>query len=284
MMSDIEDQIRISLRDELRNIDQRSLKKPVLPPPARRSQRGMIIAAAAAVIAVTMAASLAVVAHRQTQDAMTGAPPTVAASTPALTATTAEAPAAVVTSDAITVQGAVIPVPRGWHGQNLTNESSTTVDYQLCMLPNARKLDPKGCLRSEGIFIRLAQVMPGDTAGTLSGTLSGTFQTACGDAEISPSLESSLVGAKPGNKITVTCIPRSAPTHATQTPVPKSKTQTTVYWELSDQTLTVQTPFDGTSVDIAERMVQQINLSHWLHTPTRESASTAGSPAPPMSR
>lgn len=254
-MAIFKDQLRDALRNDLRLINQDSLQRPTLPPPAPHPQRAAVIGVAAAVVAVTMAAGIVVMLHRNpasTVAAGAASEVTTSTSTSAASAT----PAVTLTAGAITVQGAVIPVPHEWHTQDLTDSSTS---YQFCVLPRTMNVDPAGCLSSRGILIRIARVTDVHQAQSLT----GTFEADCGKYATVPKLEPASVGPKPGDKITVSCGSRSAPS--------------TTYWQVSDRTLTIQTPFDGTGTETADLLVQQIDLSRWLHYLAAASSNTAGS-------
>lgn len=264
-MSTVEDKIREELRGELREVNQHSLQQPTLSPPSRRMagpRRGMVIGVVAAVVAVTLAASISISALVTQQPADTN----TAASSPTTAATT-PTPAVTVSADTIRVQGAIIPVPRGWHAHQLANRSA---GYRFCVLPRDQVFNSVGCLRSAGILIRVARVIP----GAQTEPLPGSFQARCGAAETVPKLKRASVGGRPGNRIAVTC---------TSSPGPDS-TPSTLYWQLADRTLTIQSPFDGTAIDTAKRLVQRIDLSRWVHSPRVGAAPTLSSTTPATSR
>lgn len=263
-MPAFEDQLRIALREQLGDIEQKDLKQLTLPPPAPRSHHGPVIAVAAAVVAITMTAGIVLIARHQPV-----ASP-VPTATPVATSP-ATGSEVTITADTIRVQGAIIPIPERRHAQQITSNASS---FEFCLLlATGRGQAPDvvsgstECLRRSGILVRVAHV----SSGGQTEPLPGGFETECAVTPTVPTLQTATLGSRPASKITVTC--------------GHSATPNTVDWALPDQSLTVQTPFDGTGITTAEHLAAQINLRQWTHVRSNSSVpaiTTAGS-APPAS-
>lgn len=250
-MPTFEEKLRTALRDDLQEISQEALRHPTLPVPRQTHGAAIGVAATVAAVAMVAAGMVAVMTNRApSADISANVPGAVSPTTTAVT----------VTPGAIEVQGAVIPIPQGWRSEDLTESGNTA--YRFCLLPGAQKLNAKGCLSSGGIQIRVAGV----NAGNHTVPLPGTFEVQCGEpegkAEVVPTLEQGSIGTEPADRITVTCTPTST---------------SSTYWQLSDRTFMIQTPFDdSTGLETAAWLVQRIDLHQWLHI-SNLSVNTAGS-------
>lgn len=247
---DLEERLRRAFADELQWITSRELKHTTLPPPAERPNRhsGVIVAAVVAVFVIAAAGVL------------------IALSLPGRDYNSAST--VTVTSSQISVQNATIPIPHGLATVTVPEPGESF--YHFCLVPNADGLDSRiDCVNAGGIDVRIAKV---GANGRASG-IPGLLPPRCPGYRVgtSPMVTSGTIGSVRAILMTITCGQGSRPA--------------SLFWELEDRTLIVQSPFNGTLQGAAKQMVAEIDLHTWPHrslAATAEAAATTGeSPAEP---
>lgn len=241
-MNTFEDRLTAALETELAAINEHTVRRTSVPAAASEPYRRVIpMVTAVATVAVVALIMGVIGAHHSTdrrEQAASGASASVTDEDVS------------VRRDAIDVQGAVIPIPRGWHAQDARSvDIDITRAYGFCVLRSGDDLSTRGCLDSGGILVRLARV----ESDTSAEPVQGSFQADCTETPTVPILQrSGSIGGLVATTITITC--------------GDNKESSSTYWALADRTVTVQSPFDGQrSLLAASDIAQGIDLAHWGH-------------------
>jgi len=232
-MRDIEDNVRDGLRGYVATLVPDDTPVPNLPGP-RRSKGAPLVVAAAIALLITAAIAM---------PRVLGAGPNVQQVAAQQSADVSIAP------NQIQVQGAVIPVPTGWHAQDASStDSDLTGAFRFCLLPAGTRLGQQSCLDTGGILIKVARV----SAHQLTQAVQGGITPHCADAVTVPILEPGQLGAAKASVVTITCGSDTA--------------SSSTYWQNDDRTFTMQTTYNGDqSLSVAQFVAQQTDLSQWVH-------------------
>lgn len=228
MNTDTESRVRAALHATASELRQEDLRRPTLAGTDHRPLRGSALLVAATVAALILGIAVSVWMTRPAND-------------------TTAADAVVITPVKVTVEGLEIPVPTGWRALDQSTQKSWV---GLCLEPQT----PSATTSSsdcKGVMIRIARSHSDGTFDQLSGD--GPM-TACspslGGTTTAITSTPSEIGGRGADLWSIVCGMGQGPVIST-------------FWRMSDMSLTLQSPFDGSLQEETADLAASIDPSRW---------------------